>query len=118
MFWIPHVLQLVMTREALCIYSDLKKTYSWKRIQNRLKASAIPAAALTEALRLKKVGLLHTDVATPGQEVGGVVTSEEGSWRGVPLTCHLPRGEQLSGKVYLLSFIYCQVYSDGKQEVH
>lgn len=54
-------------------------------------------AALTEALRLKQVGLLHTDVATPGQEVGGVVASEERTRGGVPLTCNLPRGEQLLG---------------------
>lgn len=49
-----------------------------------------------QALRLKQVGLLHTDVATPGQEVGGVVTSKERAWGGIPLTCNLPRREELA----------------------
>lgn len=55
--------------------------------------------ALTEALRLKQVGLLHANVATPGQEVGSVVAGEEGPWGGVPLACNLPRGKELSGKM-------------------
>lgn len=53
--------------------------------------------SFTEALRLKQVGLLHADAATPGQEVGGVVPSEEGTWRGVPLARHRLGGEELSG---------------------
>lgn len=53
--------------------------------------------ALTEALRLKQVRLFHADVAAPGQEVGGVVASKEGTRRGVPLACYLPRGEKLRG---------------------
>lgn len=65
---------------------------------DRKDACAVYTPALTEALRLKQVGLLHADEATPGQEVGGVVASKEGTWRGVSLTCNFPRGEQLSGK--------------------
>lgn len=49
----------------------------------------------TEALRLKQVGFVHPDVATPGQEVGRVVTGKEGTWRGVPLTCNCPGGKKL-----------------------
>lgn len=52
---------------------------------------------LTEALGLEQVGLLHADVAAPGQEVGGVVAGEEGTWRGVALARYLPRGKQLKG---------------------
>lgn len=48
----------------------------------------------TEALGLEQVGLLHADVAAPGQEVGGVVAGEEGTRRGVALACDLP-GKQL-----------------------
>lgn len=49
-----------------------------------------------EAFRLKQVGLLHTDVSAPGQEVGGVVASKEGAWRGIPLACYLPCRKQLA----------------------
>lgn len=66
----------------------------------------ISAATLTEALGLKQVGLLYANVATPGQEVGGVVASEEGTWRGVPLTCNFPRGKQLSGKINSMNTPY------------
>lgn len=54
-------------------------------------------AVLTEALGLEQVGLLHANVAAPGQEVGGVVAGEEGTRRGVTFARHLPRGEQLNG---------------------
>lgn len=54
--------------------------------------------ALTEALRLKEVGLLHADVAAPGQEVGGVVTGKEGTWRGTALERHFSCGKQLDGE--------------------
>lgn len=55
------------------------------------------ALVLTEALGLEQVGLLHADVAAPGQEVGGVVAGEEGTRRSVALARHLPRGKQLKG---------------------
>lgn len=53
---------------------------------------------LTESLRLKQVGLLHANVAAPGQEVGGVVAGEEGTRRSAALARHLPRRKQLNEK--------------------
>lgn len=53
---------------------------------------------LTEALRLEQVGLLNANMAAPGQEVGGVVTGEEGTRRSAALARHLPRGKQLNGE--------------------
>lgn len=83
----------VQRRQRHCASTVIKKILIERIVSVR------SAAALTEALRLKQVGLLHANVATPGQEVGGVVASEEGTWRGVPFTCNLPRGKELSGKM-------------------
>lgn len=58
---------------------------------------------LTEALRLKQVGLLHADLTAPGQEVGSVVTGKEGTWRSAALERHLPGGKQLNGEEQLSS---------------
>lgn len=45
---------------------------------------AKPAARqLTQALGLEEEGLVHGALATPVEEVGGVVTGEEGAGRGV-----------------------------------
>lgn len=49
-----------------------------------------------ETLRLEQVGLLHPDLSTPGQEVGGVVPSKERSWGRVSLAGHLSSGEELA----------------------
>lgn len=54
--------------------------------------------AFTEAVRLKQVGLVHADVSTPGEEVGCVVPSEEGPWRGVTLARNLSDWKELNGK--------------------
>lgn len=47
-----------------------------------------------KSLRLKQVGLLDSDLPTPGQEVRGVVSGEERTGRGSSFKRHLP-GKQL-----------------------